>query len=190
MRPPQDRRLRTRAALLAAAREIAAAQGLGALRAEAVVARAGTAKGTFFAHFPDKDHLVAALVAERLAALPVAAATDLPSVLAACRPLIALMVSEPEVVPVMARFSMPEGDGSGMGEAIHARIGVMAGQIAAAQAAGGVRAADPGLLAEGMMAFLFHAAASALCGAAGGGDPEARAAAQVAQLAGLWLAPQ
>jgi AcrR family transcriptional regulator len=173
-----------------AAREIAATEGLAGLRAEAVVARAGTAKGTFFAHFPDKDHLVAALVAERLATLPIEAAEDVPGFLAACGPLLALMLSEPEIVPVMARFSMPEGDGSGMGAAIHARIGAMAGQIGALQSKGRARAADPGLLAEGMMAFLFHAAASALCVATSGGTPGEAATAQVRELATLWLAPQ
>ena len=66
MRKVQARTLATRDRLLAAGREIVAAQGLAGLRTDEVVLRAGTAKGTFFAHFADRDHFLAALLAERL----------------------------------------------------------------------------------------------------------------------------
>ncbi len=192
MRAPQERTFRTRAALIAAARAIAAETGLSSLRAEAVVQRAGTAKGTFFAHFPDKDHLVATLLAERLRDLPSPPpARDDREAVEGMRPLLRLMVGEPGALPLMARFSTPEGDGTGMGEAIHALIAALAGRIAGAQAEGGIRRADPALLAEGMMAFAFHAAASALCSeGAGEGPAEARAMAHFGRLAGLWLAPE
>ncbi len=154
--------------------------------------RAGTAKGTFFAHFPDKDHLVATLLAERLRDLPSPPpARDGREAVEGMGPLLRLMVGEPGALPLMARFSAPEGDGTGMGEAIHALIAALAGRIAGAQAEGGIRRADPALLAEGMMAFAFHAAASALCSeGAGEGPAEARAMSHFGRLAGLWLAPE
>ena len=64
--PVQPRSLKTRAKLIDAARSIVAQSGLAALRVEDVVARAGVAKGTFFAHFADKDGLLVQLIAERL----------------------------------------------------------------------------------------------------------------------------
>lgn len=61
-RAPQKRKLETRARLLAAARELSAVGGYEALRVEEVVLKAGVAKGTFFAHFADKDALLSALI--------------------------------------------------------------------------------------------------------------------------------
>jgi AcrR family transcriptional regulator len=60
--------VRNRAALIAAARAVFAEQGAAA-PVEEVVRRAGFAKGTFFRHFPTKETLVQALLADRLAAL-------------------------------------------------------------------------------------------------------------------------
>lgn len=57
-KPVQQRTLKTRAKLLAAARDVIAEHGFGGLRADQVVKRAGVAKGTFFAHFADKDALL------------------------------------------------------------------------------------------------------------------------------------
>ena len=67
-RKVQARTLATRDRLLSAGREIVAAQGMAGLRTEEVVLRAGTAKGTFFAHFQDRGHFLAALLAESLQA--------------------------------------------------------------------------------------------------------------------------
>jgi|GEM_PF-1093401 len=195
MRARQPRWGQTRAVLLQAAKGIAAESGLAGVRAEAVAKRAGTAKGTVSAHFPDKDHLLAALVANRLRALPdPGPVTGATALIAGCRPLLTLLVSEPEVLAVMARFSMPQGEGSGMGEAIHARLAAMAGQIAAMQVAenGALRPLEPALLAEGLMAFAFHAAGSALCAAVAQPRDSAEAVAVTlfARLADAWLIPK
>ncbi|MEM6624872.1 MAG: helix-turn-helix domain-containing protein, partial [Pseudomonadota bacterium] len=76
-RAVQKRTLETRARLIAAAEEIVARDGYEALRVEEVVLRAGVAKGTFFAHFRDKDVLMERLIGpkidaelDRIAALP------------------------------------------------------------------------------------------------------------------------
>lgn len=57
-KPIQKRSLATRAKLIDAAKKIVVSKGFGALRVEEVVNEAGVAKGTFFAHFHDKDALM------------------------------------------------------------------------------------------------------------------------------------
>ncbi len=68
-RAVQKRTLETRARLVAAAEEIIGESGYEALRVEEVVLRAGTAKGTFFAHFKDKDALMDLILGARIDAL-------------------------------------------------------------------------------------------------------------------------
>lgn len=62
----QPRTLKTRAKLIDAARAIISDVGYAALRVEQVVAEAGVAKGTFFAHFKDKDALLDRLIGEEI----------------------------------------------------------------------------------------------------------------------------
>lgn len=66
VRAPQKRTLETRARLIDAAEAIVHAEGFEALRVEEVVLRAGTAKGTFFTHFKDKDTLMALIIGPRI----------------------------------------------------------------------------------------------------------------------------
>ena len=65
-RAVQKRTLETRTRLIAAAEQIIAEAGYEALRVEEVVLRAGTAKGTFFAHFKDKDALMDRIIGARI----------------------------------------------------------------------------------------------------------------------------
>jgi AcrR family transcriptional regulator len=69
VRAKQLRSLKTRERLLSSAREIISNSGYETLRVEEVVSRAEVAKGTFFAHFKDKDALMDILIAERLETL-------------------------------------------------------------------------------------------------------------------------
>ena len=62
----QQRALETRAKLVAACETIIAESGFDAVRVDEVVRRAEVAKGTFFAHFPDKEHLLVNLIGKRL----------------------------------------------------------------------------------------------------------------------------
>ena len=55
----------TTEAILAAAEEVFAAQGLHAARMEAIAAQAGVAVGTLYNHFKDRDALLASLVDAR-----------------------------------------------------------------------------------------------------------------------------
>ena len=65
----ERRRLRTRAALLAAAREVFASQGVGAVTIQDITEAADVAKGSFYNHFDSKDAIVRAVVEEILAEL-------------------------------------------------------------------------------------------------------------------------
>ncbi len=66
--PRRADHVRNQARLLQAARDVFAEQGADA-PIEEIARRAGFAKGTFFRHFPTKESLIQALVAEHLTAL-------------------------------------------------------------------------------------------------------------------------
>ena len=104
------RALETRSRLIEAAREIIAESGFEALRVEEVVLRAGTAKGTFFAHFRDKDALmeliIGARIDEHLDALDRAPPPRTPEAMAeALMPLCAFMTCERYVFDLILRYS-------------------------------------------------------------------------------------
>jgi AcrR family transcriptional regulator len=65
----REKRLRTRAAILEAARVAYASGASGTVTVESVMAEAGLAKGTFYVHFPDLPALEAELGAALVAAL-------------------------------------------------------------------------------------------------------------------------
>lgn len=160
--PIQQRSIQTRERLIQVAETMAHAVGLAGLRTESIVAEAGVAKGTFFAHFPDKDHLMAVLVARRLNNL--ASAGESSDFLGSLEPLFTLMASEPQVLDTLARFSGPAGQAAGLDRLICDLIAGHAAQLASMQAKGLLRPdPDAATLAEGVFAFLLHAAASAQC---------------------------
>lgn len=166
-RKVQARTLATRDRLLSAGREIVAAQGMAGLRTEEVVLRAGTAKGTFFAHFQDRDHFLAALLAESLQAEvgDVAPPMDRKALTELLDRLYVSFAADAETVALLARFSGPAGAGLGLDRLICLLVERMAAGVAAMQATGAIASrAAPEVLAEGLMALIFHAAASAQCG--------------------------
>lgn len=170
MRKVQARTLATRDRLLAAGREIVAMSGMAGLRTEEVVLRAGTAKGTFFAHFADRDHFLAALLAESLEADlgQVAAPTDRIELMRLLDRVYQRFAADAETVALLARFSGPAGAGLGLDRLICLLVERLAEAVAAMQADGTIASrAAPGVLGEGLMALIFHAAASAQCGAHG-----------------------
>lgn len=173
-RKVQARTLATRDRLLSAGREIVAAQGMAGLRTEEVVLRAGTAKGTFFAHFQDRDHFLAALLAESLHADlgDVAPPVDRSALTERLERLYACFAADAETVALLARFSGPAGAGLGLDQLICLLTDRLASGVAGMQATGAVASrAAPEVLAEALMALVFHAAASAQCGMHG--DAEA-----------------
>lgn len=166
-RKVQARTLQTRDRLLAAGREIVAASGMAGLRTEEVVLRAGTAKGTFFAHFADRDHFLAALLAESLGAelAGLTAPTDREALMRRLGLVYRLFAADAETVALLARFSGPAGAGLGLDRLVCTVIERLAEGLGAMQERGevGSRRA-PDVLAEGLMALIFHSAASAQCG--------------------------
>ncbi len=84
-----------------------------------MVARAGIAKGTFFAHFTDKDGLLVQLIAERLnaaldrmEALPPPGSAD--AMPAALDPLLGTLTDARIVFDIAMRFSGGKGPEEGM----------------------------------------------------------------------------
>ncbi|MEO0938191.1 MAG: TetR/AcrR family transcriptional regulator [Pseudomonadota bacterium] len=163
----QKRTLETRARLLAVATELAAENGYEAMRIEDIVSRAGVAKGTFFAHFRDKDllmdHLIGARLHQLLDALAEAPAPrDTAGVIAALAPLHDAMTSERYVIDIILRYS---------GAAAVTEIGPISlsfGRYLAVTTkwftADGFRRDIPAeLMAEGLQAFAMQAMALTFC---------------------------
>jgi AcrR family transcriptional regulator len=106
----QQRTLETRARLTAVAHELVTEKGFEALRIEEVVLRAGVAKGTFFAHFQDKDELMDLLIGERISTLldrmaKGPAPRDVEQMARRLMPVVDLMASERYVFDVILRRS-------------------------------------------------------------------------------------
>ncbi|WP_298850630.1 TetR/AcrR family transcriptional regulator [uncultured Ruegeria sp.] len=106
----QKRTIKTRAKLLSAAEKVIQNGGYEALRVEEVVKAAGVAKGTFFAHFHDKDALMEILIANKLnACLNQAEAgtppKTVPQIIAALEPVHGCMTSERYVFDLLIRYS-------------------------------------------------------------------------------------
>ena len=169
-RAVQKRTLETRARLIAAAEAVIAEAGFEALRVEEVVLRAGVAKGTFFAHFRDKEALMDLIIGPRIDAhLDVLAAAPAPrtpeEMTDALTPLAEFMTCERYVFDVVFRYS---------GAASIEEIGPIAttfGRMVDVFAAWFPdntecpfrNDIDAELLAEGVMAFLLQAAATQFC---------------------------
>ena len=109
-KPIQKRTLKTRANLISAAKQIIDKDNFEALRIEDVISIAGTAKGTFFAHFKDKDALMDLIIGEKINVYldevetlpPPDSITD---ILNAFEPLVQFMASERYVFDVIIRYS-------------------------------------------------------------------------------------
>lgn len=163
----QPRAQKTRARLLAVAQEVITETGYGNMRVEEVVRRAGVAKGTFFAHFKDKDALMDRLIGaeidahlDRLAAQP--APSSLPALIKALMPLMAFMTCERYVFDVIIRYSgaAAQEEIGPIATTFERFVTIMAGWLAE----GHFRTdADPGLLAEGVQAFMVQVMALNFC---------------------------
>ena len=163
----QSRTLKTRARLVEAAEEIIAETGYAGLRVDEVARRAGVAKGTFFAHFKDKDALMDRLIGARIDAFldqfEGAPAPNSPALLVtALMPLMQFMSRERYVFDVIIRYS-----GAAAAEEIgpialtfERFITVMANWLATGPFRKDV---DPALLAEGVQAFVVQVLALNFC---------------------------
>lgn len=163
----QKRTLETRARLVAEATALVADKGYAVMRTEDVVQGAGVAKGTFFAHFKDKDALMDLLIGagidQQLDAMAQRSPpTTIEEIVALHRPLLRFMTQERYVFDVILRLS---------GAAAVEEIGAIAttfGRYLDLTAGwfelGHFRKdVSPALLAEGMQAFLTQAMALKFC---------------------------
>lgn len=163
----QQRTLKTRARLLEVAQALVKQGGYEALRVEEVVLGAGVAKGTFFAHFRDKDALMEILIGAELdACLDQAEAGKAPDSVAgiidALAPYHRCISSERYVFDVALRYS---------GAAAIAEIGPIARTferyfrlVEGWMALGAFRRdVPPALLAEGVQAFAIQALSLQFC---------------------------
>lgn len=109
-RAKQLRSVKTRERLLGCAREIVSDSGFADLRVEQVVTAGGVAKGTFFAHFSDKDALMDILIGEQVDALlddldAVGGFRSIAHVVESIMPLLSFLSSERYVFDVFLRLS-------------------------------------------------------------------------------------
>lgn len=107
-------------------------------------------------------------------------------------PYFALMIHEPEVLDILARFAGPAGQAAGLDRVIADFVSVLAGQIALLQQAGAARQhPDPATLAEGVLAFVLYAASTAQCAILAPDRPSRQSAAHdlLARQVTAWLAP-
>ena len=163
----QKRTLQTRARLLSVAQERVKTSGYEALRVEEVVVGANVAKGTFFAHFRDKDALMEILIGAELdACLDQAAASSrpltIPDIIARLQPYHDCMTRERYVFDLILRYS---------GAAAIAEIGPIANTFGRYVylvedwvKAGAYRTdISPELIAEGIQGFAIQSMSLQFC---------------------------
>ena len=163
----QARTLKTRARLVDAAKAVIAETGCGAMRVEEVVRRAGVAKGTFFAHFSDKDALMDRLIGARIDAMlddleAHGAPDSAAGITEALLPLMRFMTCERYVFDVILLHSV---------DFLIKEIGPIAltferfvSVVAVWISNGSFRQdAPPGILAEGVQSFAVNAMALHFC---------------------------
>ena len=163
----QQRTLETRSRLTSVADQLVAEKGFEALRIEETVQTAGVAKGTFFAHFKDKDELMDLLIGQRIetlldrmAAEP--APRDADQLAQRLMPLVELMSSERYVFDlIMRRSGALAVEEIGPIALSFGRLGELVGQWLAQ---GAFRRDVPiEILVEGVEAFLMQTLALNFC---------------------------
>ena len=166
-KPVQKRTLETRARLINAAEDVIEENGFEAMRVEEVVLRAGTAKGTFFAHFRDKDALMDRIIGERLHAYideqeAAAVPTTVDELIDALIPICAFMTSERYVFDVILRHSGAAAldDIGTIAETFGRQVELLQSWMEQARFRKDISAE---LQAEGIHAFMIQAMATNFC---------------------------
>lgn len=155
----------TRARLFAAAAELFATRGYHATTVEAIVKRAGVAKGTFFLHFATKDAVVVELVRRQTRAAKKARQAALPrGPLAALRAAVMALGEQAalsrEISRAVLSATLENSDVAGDTDALFTEVfEEMVTDARAAVAAGELhRGRDGELLARALMASYLGAA--------------------------------
>lgn len=170
-----QRKAETRAAILAAARELFAERGYDATTTRAIAARAGVAAGTVFVHFPNKVDLVVAALEETIrgaltrayAALPDRGLVD--QLVTIARHLYAAYAEQPALSRVLVREVLfirhDEPSGRPMGEQLAAFLLFVTGLIETARRRGEIDGdLDAGFGAHAFFAMYFAVLAGGLRG--------------------------
>ena len=118
----QEKRARTRAALVAAAKSLFALRSIESVTVDEIIVAAGLAKGTFYTHFEDLDALTAAVADELVAAVDelmqparLAITDPFDRIAFGCNAFIEKALEDPawaHVVTRMARFYPAIGEGT------------------------------------------------------------------------------
>jgi AcrR family transcriptional regulator len=178
----------TRAALVAAGRELFGARGYGSVGTVEIVAAAGVTRGALYHHFRDKRDLFRAVVVaaeqvflERVAERVLAAADPFEQLIAALDATLDACTD-----PQLARITLVEGPAVLGFEAWHAiveesTLGVLVAMLEQAMEAGALRRAPAEPLGHLMLGALNEAGMAI----AAGGDRESMGAALRALLDGL-----
>ena len=188
-RAKQARSIRTREKLLSLAREKASTVGYGALRVEDIVSDAAVAKGTFFAHFKDKDALMDILIAERLNALldgmeKAPKFSSVAQVVSGLMPYLSFISSERYVFDLYLRLSgalkVEE-----IGEIAESLVRLDQILIEKLERSRFRQDISPVLLSEGIQAFCVSSIALSFCALHSDQDVESRLETQL----NAWLCP-
>ncbi|WP_282120104.1 TetR/AcrR family transcriptional regulator [Ruegeria atlantica] len=163
----QKRTLKTRARLIEVAEEVIERGGYQALRVEDVVQAAGVAKGTFFAHFRDKDALMEMLIGERLIACfdqveQGPTPRTAPEIASALLPIHAFMTSERYVFDLIIRYSGAAAitEIGPIARCFERYIRLVSGWLETAKVRKDI---SPDLLAEGVQAFAIQSMSLKFC---------------------------
>ena len=163
----QKRTLQTRAKLVAAAQQLIDQSGYEALRVEEVVRRAGVAKGTFFAHFKDKDALMDLIIGTEIERLAEAAGRqpnpqNVEEFASSMMPILEFMTCERYVFDVCMRKSgaLAAEEVGPIASAIWQIDQVVSGWIASGEYR---RDISVEFLSEGVQAFMMQAMALKFC---------------------------
>lgn len=163
----QKRTLKTRARLIEAAEDVIRKNGYQALRVEEVVQAAGVAKGTFFAHFRDKDALMERLIGEKLVACfdqveqgPVPHTA--PEIATALEPIHTFMTSERYVFDLIIRYSGAAAivEVGPIAQCFERYVRMVAGWLETAKVRKDI---STDLLAEGVQAFAIQSMSLKFC---------------------------
>jgi len=190
--PPavQQRTLKTRARLIETAEAVIAQHGFEALRVDQVVKSAGVAKGTFFAHFKDKDALMDMLIGGRIDHFldqveALAAPQTISELTDMLLPLMRFMQSERYVFDVILRYSgaAAEEHIGPIAMTFRRQIEVLSPKLAASPFRKDISA---DMAAEGVQAFMINAVALQFCALQG----KTPLASNFSQYLEAWLIPQ
>lgn len=171
-KPLQKRAIATRAKLLDTAKSMISKAGYDALRIDELVKEAGVAKGTFFAHYKDKDRLMEHILGEELNVILDQMAQSAPpesvdQLVDSMAPLLAAMTRERYVFDLILRHSGAAAITEiGPIATMFIRIdGILAGLIQKGRAGGAPFRDDlsDALLGEGVMAFAVQSMALNFC---------------------------